>query len=439
MKKVFAVLLTLLCAAAGFLRWSALSTSLDPASGFPLDGRLLPQYGLIFLPLLLIGLTVLLFLPAGVGHRPIGLSAVPAFCGMLFSGILSLCLYLLRYGALLQLICALLLLLGSLWFAGYIVRHDRATLVTGMAALLVWLIISILAFRARTASIWHVTSILELLGCLSALLFLGIFLRSVYGPGIPGTSRFLCFAGFACFYLGSCLMLPQELWQWSNGLQTQLLFGKSIAAAGLGLSGLITALQCLFSAGYDCADAAENEETIVNPQADAAFAEAAERLEREPFSVRDTAPVADRWQNAAATLYGDSTAQTAQESAPQTPSAQSAARSAPPVPPTAAASHFASAENDPSAPAKTDDTVRPKKSTAPETDTAATKPTTTAKPITLDASFSLTKPVIPSKPIDVRVRPTPSADTVLADLELELPVEDADDDDKGSGWVFHRE
>ncbi len=296
-KRFTAAVAALLCAAVGILRWVDLAGNTDPATGFLLSGQVPIRYLLLALPVLAI-LLAALTIPADVRHRIPAGAMVPAFCGMLFSGIIGVGLFALGHSTPIQLAAGLLLALGCLWFAGYVLDPARPPLAAGLLGTAGWLLITLSLFSSKVASIHHTLKALELLCTLAMLLQMVGLLRTVYLNEPKGASRTAYIRGMLGFYCGLCLLLPQEVWQWQNGLSVGCMQGKCIAAAALGITGLVTALHCAFDEG----------ETVVNaddPAAvQAAFDQAGRQLEQalEDMPAADTQP--RRWQSAASTLYG---------------------------------------------------------------------------------------------------------------------------------------
>lgn len=270
-KRWVGALLAVICAGVGVVRWLDLAGNTDMATGYLASGGLAVRYVVLAAPVLLMALAALA-VPANSNHRMPAGAAVPAFCGMLFSGIIGACLHLLRGGSTPALAASVLLLAGGLWFAGYALKGGEASLVLGIITALSWLFVSMVLFFTRTASAHHILLNVELMGCLASLLLVSALLRGAYQQGAGGVSRTVFFGGMVSFYAGTCLLLPQELWQWHNRLAVGFLQGKFVAAGLLGVSGLIVALHCL-----DEAD--EPARTDEDPEA--AFARAGRRLQED--------------------------------------------------------------------------------------------------------------------------------------------------------------
>ncbi len=305
-KRFAAVCTALLCAGVGVLRWLDLAGNTDPVTGFLLSGEILPRYLLLALPVLAVLLAGFV-VPADVHHTLPAGAMVPAFCGMLFSGIIGISLFALQYGTALQLVAAILLALGCLWFAGYVVRPGEPGLFGGLMAAAGWTLVCGALFGTRLSSLHHMLTVLELLCCLGCLLQIAGLLHGVYAAGQKGISRGLFTRGMLGFYFGFCLLLPQEIWQWQNNIPVGFLQGKCVAAAALGITGLATALYCAFHEGSQIVDADDPEAV------QAAFDDAGRRLEQ--MLAQDEsdpgAPAGDeRWRSAASTLYGNAAAPT---------------------------------------------------------------------------------------------------------------------------------
>ena len=292
------------CIAAGLLRVLVLLEDTDAVTGFAHTGPLWRHYLLLAAPVLL-ALLAALAVPMGTCHRFGSAAGLPAFCGLLFSGAAGICLFVLGHAEPSVLAAAVLMALGSLWFSGRMLRGDRTTPLCGVAAALGWLLVCVMLFSGKAASLHHIPHVLELLCSAGILLFVCGALRAAYSPNTPGISRMVFFRGILAFYLGFCILLPQELWLWKQGQPVLFFQGKCIGAALLGISGLIWALRCIC-----CTGEAVCEEPETDPAA--AFAEAERRLLEEGAAVPTAgtgtdlpaAPRPQRWNSAASALYG---------------------------------------------------------------------------------------------------------------------------------------
>ncbi|MBQ8611962.1 MAG: hypothetical protein IJ412_09710 [Oscillospiraceae bacterium] len=277
------------CVLAGLVRLLALLSGTEPAEGFLPGGSLLIHYLILALPPVLAA-AVSFAIPANAVHRQGGSSGIYAFCGLLFSSAVCICRFALGDASLWELAAAVLMALGSLWFAAWVMRKEDPSFLGGLLPVASWLVICLILFATRTASVHHVTFIIELLSSLAMLLFLCGMLRSVYAAGAPRTSRTLFFRGMLAFYFGFCLLLPQELWQMKQGVSAFFLPGKGVAAALLGITGLVCALQCM---------GREGDEPLTEVDPAALFEAASRQLEEDAAE-----DAAGRWGTAASALYG---------------------------------------------------------------------------------------------------------------------------------------
>ncbi len=299
-RRLLGALSTVACVLVGLLRLLALVGSTEASTGFLLSGSLTLHYILLAAPLVL-ALAASFAIPSGSCHTFSGGAGVPAFCGLLFSGVVGICMFALQRAALTELAAAVLMALGCLWFSARILRGSDVSPVCGVLGTLGWLLVCVMLFSGKTASLYHITNVIELLGSAVILLFLCGLLRAAYSEDLPGISRMVFFRGMAAFYTGFCLLMPQELWLWSQGQPAQFLQGKSIAAALLGVCGLISALRCMCTAG--------TEAVQTDPDADAAFERAGRMLDEDGavYAMGEdarTAPQPQRWSSAASALYG---------------------------------------------------------------------------------------------------------------------------------------
>jgi hypothetical protein len=244
------------------------------------------------------------------------------------------------------------------------------------------------------------------------------------------------FRGMLAFYLGVCLLLPQELWLWKQGQPVLFFQGKCIGAALLGISGLVWALYGMCTEGEPA-----REEPETDPAA--AFAEA-ERLLMEETAAAATdgtepfaAPQPQRWSSAASALYGTA--------APKVEPAPVQAESSTPKTETAAPKVN-------SVPAKIESAAPQTNSAVPETTAPTVPPVSEIPAAPKEEPASAPKPeAAPARPasamdrLDALLDTIGSApkndpiDTLLADLDQRpappsmpkaMPVEK---------WVFHRD
>ena len=431
------------CVLAGLLRLLALLSGTDPAEGFLPEGSLLLHYLLLALPPILAA-AVSFAIPANAFHRQGGGSGVYAFCGPLFSGVVCICRFALGDAAVWELAAAVLMVLGSLWFAAWVMRKEDPSFITGLLPAAAWLVISLMLFATRTASVHHVTFIIELLSSLAILLFLCGMLRSIYAAGTPRVSRMLFFRGMLAFYFGFCLLLPQELWQMKQGVSAFFMPGKGVAAALLGITGLVCAMQCI---------GREGEEPLTEVDPAVLFEEASRQLENST-----AAESADgRWSSAASALYGTPVKKAAEVS-PIAPAPEPAA-SASPAP---ASTAPAPTERMNGGPVVSADAEPQPRAAEPEKAPAAAVPVVNVPPVTQKPQ-PIPVPVIRERPAAApekapagtmerldslldRIGTDAGCDTVddvLADLNLltdQKPAAPAGQPETADGekWVFRR-
>ena len=435
---------TLACIAAGLLRAFILLEGTD-ASGFVRTGPLWGHYLLLAAPVLLL-LLLSLAVPTGTCHRFAPAAGIPAFCGMLFSGTAGICLFALGQTGTPVLAAAVLMALGCLWFAGQMLRGSDAGPFFGVLGTLGWLVVCVLLFSGKAASLHHIPHVLELLCSAGILLFLCGVLRAAYAADAPGISRMLFFRGMLAFYVGVCLLLPQELWLWKQN-QTVLFFqGKCAGAALLGISGLIWALRCMCGAGEPC-----REEPEADPAA--VFAEAERRLLEDKALSADGAEAPQRWSSAASALYGGAVPKaepTAPKNEPAAPNAEPTLLKAEPVLP-----KTEPAVSEPEAPAPQ---VVPASRTVPTASESAVSPAPEAQKSAATVPAAETAATPAQKPaaapahsgsamarLDAlleNIDPAPKSDSIdalLADLDRMSAKNTAAENTAGEKWVFRRD
>lgn len=463
-RRLLGAISAIACVLVGLLRALALLSSTEAATGFLLSGSPAQHYLLLAAPLVL-ALLASLAIPAKTCH-PFGTAAgLPAFCGLLFSGVMGIGLFVLGRAGIPELVAAGLMALGCLWFSARMLRGNDLSPVCGVFAILGWLVVCVMLFTGKTASLQHFTHVLELLCSTGILLFLCGVLRAAYSGGAPGISRMVFFRGMLAFYLGVCLLLPQELWLMQQGQNVLFLQGKCVAAALLGLSGLFWALRCMCTCGEDAC-----EEPGTDPAAAAAFEEAERRLREEGAAAQTAyapggtdaaaAPQPQRWSSAASALYGTAAQKTAEPfsapaAAPVTPAAAPAAPqeitslfdqpSEPEPEPAAAAVPAASPQAAPVSPAEPAAPVQSEEKPAQSFAVAAPPARPAAAPASAapQPSASGTMARLDSLLENIDSAPkNDSIDALLADLDkltAKKPAEPAADATAGEKWVFRRD
>lgn len=229
----FALVLCLLaCAArcADLLFWT------DAATGYPLRGPALLRCGI-----LLALAAVLRLLAAATAPRPLalhqpcrGLAAVLALTG--------LCAVPAGFG-------------GAVWeqalacaaAAGFLLLGWRAAGRGGRAALgllpgpwLLW--VAAQRALAAPAAVGRLGNTLRVLSAVAALVFYAALLRRLYVPAQPAVPT-LFTAGFLCFLCGTCMELPQALFELAGGVAQPGAVAQAAFFACLGGAGLACAWQ----------------------------------------------------------------------------------------------------------------------------------------------------------------------------------------------------
>lgn len=110
--------------------------------------------------------------------------------------------------------------------------------VAGSAALYVY---TILRFVTRPAS-WHrLLAAVDVLGVLSALLLTAALLRALFLPDSPGAAKGLVRMGLLAFVFGTCLALPQGIWQVAVGREGLGSLGLALFCGAAGALGAVSA------------------------------------------------------------------------------------------------------------------------------------------------------------------------------------------------------
>lgn len=269
-KRIYAVLVLLLGVALAAAHVADLILWMDASTGFALQGSVWVRY----LPWL--AALVLPYLPARkVAAQPAELADtnLPLGCCMLVAGALLLASGLLTVPTA-QMITAYpalyattpvwtawadvitpvlagvwLLVYGWRALTGYGVQRQRlGWALPGLALPLAFLWRLVWRFQFVPASLGRIPCTLRVLSAVAALLFAVVLLKVFLTPGLP-CGHTLFAAGAGCFFLCTCVEMPQTLFEACNGMLTipDLLTGMAMGVFGL--------------CGLACAWAAAGEET----------------------------------------------------------------------------------------------------------------------------------------------------------------------------------
>ncbi len=250
MKKVATVLLILVCAAAGVIRWLDVVNYTDMATGFVTWGSHLWRYALAGGILLLLALA-----SVSIGRRPEALEAQNKAQGLtaILSGLGFAALggvYLANWQSLsgFQLVLAALYLVTALWmlllgrtrFTEEFEAPTQSALV-GMAGTLSLYLLTIQRFGLAPTGIVRVNYIFSALAALVALLFCTAQLKVAYVPG-GKSGRWVWFSGMAAFLFCTCLALPGTVCGYWVGSEGLMALTESIALGFMGLMGAVYAV-----------------------------------------------------------------------------------------------------------------------------------------------------------------------------------------------------
>ena len=240
MKRIAAFLLIALGGLAGFARWLDLVNYTDPAPEFVLVGSVWLRYGAMAALLVLAALAALL-VPGGSSlgvRRAPGLSLLALLCSTLFAAVGAAQLLAAPFA---QLPVTALSLLTAWWMAALALNwlekaacRPTGGIWGGIFGTALFYLLTLQRFAANGSSYHRVGPMAGQLAALLALVFLSALLRAVQRPQC-GNGRKLVFSGLACFYLCSCVRLPQAIFGWLTGSMavSQLALDAALAAVGL--------------------------------------------------------------------------------------------------------------------------------------------------------------------------------------------------------------
>ena len=116
--------------------------------------------------------------------------------------------------------------------------HGGTLFYLGLAGSAAYYVHAVVRFIQQPASIYRVQPAVEILSALAALLFVTALLRKMCLPDAPGGAGAVCRYGLLVFFFGTCLSLPQAVWQQLNGITSLVTLPL---AATLGILGLLGA------------------------------------------------------------------------------------------------------------------------------------------------------------------------------------------------------
>lgn len=99
----------------------------------------------------------------------------------------------------------------------------------------------IVSLASQSSGIHRLSSVVSVLAPLAVLRFFAALLRAVYLPEESGAAPALVCEGMLAFFFGTCLTLPQALWQWVHGDFSSMAAEMSVLEMALGAMGLVCA------------------------------------------------------------------------------------------------------------------------------------------------------------------------------------------------------
>lgn len=243
MKKLATVLLVLVCAATGLVRWLDVVNFTDMNTGFVTWGSHLWRYALAgaVLLLLILGCRMAAKQPKALMGKNVAQGVMSFVCGIAFAVLGGV--YLAHYSSLsrFQLVLGVLYLLTGVWllvlgksrFTEEFESPSRSALF-GVAGTLSMYLLTIQRFGLAPTGIVRVNYTMEGLAALLVLLFFTAQLKVSYVPG-GKSGRAIFWLGMSAFLFATCLALPGVVcayWVGQYGL-IELIEGIALALAGV--------------------------------------------------------------------------------------------------------------------------------------------------------------------------------------------------------------
>ena len=250
MKRIATILLLLVCAAAGVVRWLDVMYYTDLATGFVTWGSYQWRYALAGGVLVLLWLASWMIPRSSAALR--GQSVAQGFaalaCGVGFAALAGV--YLEAFGEMgrFELALAVLYLVSGVWML--LLGRSRFTpefeaptgsALFGVAGTLALYLLTIKRFGLAPTGIVRVSNTLEALAALVALLFCTAQLKAAYIPGSKN-ARWIWLSGMVAFALCTCLALPSAMWSWMQGQSELRSMVEGVCLALVGLMGAVYAL-----------------------------------------------------------------------------------------------------------------------------------------------------------------------------------------------------
>lgn len=250
MKRIATILLLLVCAAAGAVRWLDVMYYTDLATGFVTWGSYLWRYALAG------GVLVLLWLASwmipktstALKGQSTAQGMLALLCGVGFAALGGVYLAAFDEMGRFELALAVLYLVSGVWML--LLGRSRFTpefeaptgsALFGVAGTLALYLLTIKRFGLAPTGIARVNTTLEALAALVALLFCTAQLKSAYIPG-GKSARWIWLSGMAAFLFCTCLALPSAVWTWLQGQSALRGMVEGVCLALVGLMGAVYAL-----------------------------------------------------------------------------------------------------------------------------------------------------------------------------------------------------
>ena len=249
MKRIVTILLLLVCAAAGAVRWLDVMYYTDLATGFVTWGSYLWRYALAG------GVLVLLWLAgwmmpktsASLKGQSTAQGLVALVCGVGFAALGGV--YLAAFDQLgrFELALAVLYLVSGVWML--LLGRSRFTpefeaptgsALFGIAGTLALYLLTIKRFGLAPTGSVRVNTTREALAALAALLFCTAQLKTAYIPSCK-SARGVWLSGMGAFALCTCLALPSTVWSWMQGQSELRSMVEGVCLALVGLMGAVYA------------------------------------------------------------------------------------------------------------------------------------------------------------------------------------------------------
>ncbi len=248
MKKIYLLLLALVCLVFGFLRIYDLLNFTD-LEGFVEVSTASARYLLLLIPIVLIFLYAKYYgttIVVGFNVSPIALSMILVGMVHIFCGIFSLLFTIGLNASTITFVLIASMLFTGLWLLICGIASLSAKEVLGGSAFFAFIanifyyILMLDRYLSLVASSQRISHIVAILVPMSVVLFFSAFAKQIFF--VSRTNKLLIFSGILCFLVAGCLGFAEVYYAIENGTVNAIPLMQYICSVSMGVFGLICSL-----------------------------------------------------------------------------------------------------------------------------------------------------------------------------------------------------